>query len=755
MFDLGNNNSLILMKIYYNKIIKLNHKSNQNLYIVNKKFICLVMLIILSFSGEIFGNDIPEIEQLLIDNPQKALTLTKTALNQFPKGEVHLNKQGYLELNLIQIKALIKLGHFALATTKSHKLLQKTKKIKNRIWFARCLKVLGRIYQRQNNFSQSMEYFNRAEEIFTTKQQKFELAELYTFNSRNYREQTQYKLALATLKKAFNIAQSLNNFQLLANIYNAQGVIYDYLGNFKQALEKHELSLGLQNRVENQQGMANSLYNIGEIYRDTANYTSALTYFTQALKIDKKLGDPRHIANSHSKLAQVNLALNNLNEAFKHAELAVEIANKTGAPSDISWAQTNLAKVLIAKNQFEEAENILQNALKFAVNSGAIRTEQTVRITLVELAIKELRLDNAMALIDRALKFEDLGLTYQAKLFKLQSQALEFRGKFKDALKSYQKYNEIKNESELNHNKDYINLLKQNIELVRKDQVILESQNAQLQTQVQLEQYQLRWLLIIIIFVLCAFGTVFIFWRQFQNQQLTSLKSQLTDQKLIQKNQMLANVSHDLRTPLTILKLSIESLEYNLEPDTKKGYTTVYNKIDQLNGLIEDIYKSSQFDQQELSLNKEKINLTKLLSVTCHDFNPLASTKGLSINYKNLTKQNIFNTLDSDKISQVIGNLLKNSINYTAAGGEVVVSLVRENENIYINVDDTSPSLEPEEFEQIFERHYRGQSSMAQDKSGSGLGLTICHHIITGHEGAIIASKSKLGGVRIQIILPL
>jgi len=724
------------------------------LYIVRKKLLPVILLIIFSFSEKIYANDILKIEQLLIDNPQKAFALAKTALKKFPKGEIPVD-QNYFELSIMQIKALVKLGHFALATTKSHKLLKQTKNTKNKLWLARCLKVLGRIHQQQNNLVQSMTYFNQAETIFIAQKQQIELIELYTFNSRNYREQTQYKTALALLEKAYKIAEPLKSDQLLANIYNAQGVIYDYLGNFKQALEKHEQSFNLQKSAKNQQGMANSLYNIGEIYRDTEHLDSALTYFTQALKIDIKLGDPRHIANSHSKLAQVNLSLNKLNTAYEHANEAVTIANKTGAPSEVSWAQTNLAKVFIAEKKFEEAENILQSALKFAVNSGAIRTEQTVRITLVELAIEEFRLDDAMALIDRALKFEDLGLTYKAKLYLLQSQAQEFMGEYKDALKSYQQYNEIKNESELNHNKDYINLLKQNIELVRKDQIILESQNDQLQTQVQLEQYQLRWLLIIIVFVLCALGTVFIFWRQLQNQQLTNLRSQLADQKLIQKNQLLANVSHDLRTPLTILKLSIESLEFNLEPDPKKSYLNVYNKIDQLNNLIEDIYQSSQFDKQELVLNKVNINLDHLISMACTDFTALAEAKSITISFKKLTKGKITCGIDAERTNQVIGNLIKNSINYTDPGGAIIASVKQTDEAIYIYVDDSSPSLEQNEFEKIFIRHYRGDSSLAKDESGSGLGLSICHKIITAHGGEICASKSELGGVRIHITLPL
>ena len=732
-----------------------NHKSIRNLSIARKKSLHVFLFIVFSFTEKIYANDIVKIQQLLIDNPQKALTLTKIALKKYPKGEVLLKEQNYFELNIMQIKALVKLGHFALATTKSNKLLKKTKNTKNKLWLARCLKMLGRINQQQNNYIQSMDFFNQAEPILISQKEQGELIELYTFNSRNYREQTQYKSALDLLDKAFKIAEPLKKYKDLANIYNSQGVIYDYLGNFKQALEKHEQSFNLQKTAKNQQGMANSLYNIGEVYRDTNHLDSALTYFTQALKIDIRLGDPRHIANSYSKLAQVNLSLNNLKIAYEHANTAVNIATNIGAPSEVSWAQTNLAKVLIAEKKFEEAENILQSALKFAVNSGAIRTEQTVRITLVELAVEELRLNDAMALIDRALKFEDLGLTYKAKLFLLQSQAQELLGEFKDALKSFQQYNDIKNESDLNHNKDYINLLKQNIELVRKDQIILESQNEQLQTQVQLEQYQLRWLLIIIVFVLCSLGAVFIFWRQLQNQQLTNLRSQLADQKLIQKNQLLANVSHDLRTPLTILKLSIESLEFNLESDPKKSYLNVYSKIDQLNNLIEDIYQSSHFDKQDLVLNKANIKVDHLISVACQDFTALAEGKNITISFKKLTKGKIISNIDAERINQVIGNLLKNSINYTDLGGTIIVSVKQVDENIFINVDDTSPSLESDEFEKVFDRHYRGGTSMAKDESGSGLGLSICHQIISAHDGDISAAKSELGGVRIQIILPI
>ncbi|TMO59514.1 histidine kinase dimerization/phospho-acceptor domain-containing protein, partial [Pseudoalteromonas aurantia] len=96
-----------------------------------------------------------------------------------------------------------------------------------------------------------------------------------------------------------------------------------------------------------------------------------------------------------------------------------------------------------------------------------------------------------------------------------------------------------------------------------------------------------------------------IFTRQKQKQRLFDVKAKLLADNLEQKNRLLADVSHELRTPLTALKLSIEALQFNLEPNIERAYIKVHSKISQLDNLIADIYRSVQFNNNALRLDKE------------------------------------------------------------------------------------------------------------------------------------------------------
>jgi two-component system, OmpR family, sensor histidine kinase BaeS len=109
---------------------------------------------------------------------------------------------------------------------------------------------------------------------------------------------------------------------------------------------------------------------------------------------------------------------------------------------------------------------------------------------------------------------------------------------------------------------------------------------------------------------------------------------------------------------------------------------------------------------------------------------------------------------DADRIRQVIDNLIENSLRYTTAPGDIVISGAKANGVMALTIDDTAPAPPIEALPHLFERFYRAEQSRSRAQGGSGLGLSICDAIIQAHGGTILASPSPLGGLRVEIRLP-
>ncbi|SFD41186.1 Tetratricopeptide repeat-containing protein [Pseudoalteromonas denitrificans DSM 6059] len=697
---------------------------------------------------------VDEIEALLTSNPNQALSLSQSVLKSLPSKLTKETKESHFQLSLIEIKAYLKLGKLATAFNLADSLVESVRVQKNLSWLGKSYQILGFISQAQNKIKMSTNYFQQAKLVFEKNNEQQALSSLYLQLSRNYRYQAQYSQALSLLQEAQTIAKSFNNISEQADIHNALGVLYDYMGSYELALIQHEQSLVLQRQILNEQGIASSLYNIGEIYRKIDNLPLALKYFKQALKVDEQLGDPRHIANSNGKLSQVYLQMNDLLRAREYAQIGLNIAKSSKAEGEISWNQSNLAKVLIAQGDFEEAEKLLKDALLLAIASKAKRTENMLRITLVELAVQRENYEHAIPLIKAALSASDMDLRYRAQLYELQSQAFEALKQYQNALSSYQAFNVQDKAIRDKLNNQHVERLMQNIEFIRKDQEVESLKKDQALKQASLKQLKLEIMLILLGFTLLLVVIGAVFWRQRQKSQLNNLKAQLMTQAIERKNQLLANVSHDLRTPLTILKLNIESLQYNLESDTDQAYANVHSKIAQLNTLIHDIYQATQFDNNILALEYQKVDIYQLLAGMCDDFETLAEKSNLQLTFQNSGDASVV-SIDPERCKQVIGNLLRNSISYTNEEGMIKLSIKIFPESFSIFIDDSAPGLDDEDFDKIFERLYRCEKSRNRDTGGSGLGLAICKQIMLAHGGDINAKKSDLGGVKMCITFPI
>jgi signal transduction histidine kinase len=255
---------------------------------------------------------------------------------------------------------------------------------------------------------------------------------------------------------------------------------------------------------------------------------------------------------------------------------------------------------------------------------------------------------------------------------------------------------------------------------------------------------------IFIILLLVGFS-----YLQMQRKKLALKETHLMDKLLTKKNQLLGDVSHELTTPLTVLKLQVELLKDDLEEDVQASYQALDNKIDDIQHLIADISQLAQSDVGELQLNIASFELNQSLALWEAELTQFVNKNKLTFEINKSLPDKLMVDFDPDRIKQIFTNLLTNSIKYTHKPGQVKLSAKVKNNKLNLSIEDSAPGVSDLDLINIFERLYRVESSRSRETGGSGLGLAICKSLIEEHNGKIFAEHSDLGGLKIVMELPI
>jgi len=219
------------------------------------------------------------------------------------------------------------------------------------------------------------------------------------------------------------------------------------------------------------------------------------------------------------------------------------------------------------------------------------------------------------------------------------------------------------------------------------------------------------------------------------------------------RRQWVADISHELRTPIAVLQAELEAMEDGVRPLDREAVSRLMQHSQRLKHLVNDLYELSLTDLGGMTYSKNTMDLAVLLQESVNAMQPQFSLHQIDLQFL-LHDSPVIIFGDQNRLQQLFVNLLKNSLQYTNAPGLTQVSLKIEDEHAIICIEDTAPGVDEAHHEKLFERLYRADSSRHRSTGGAGLGLSICKNIVTAHEGKITTSHSALGGLKITISLP-
>jgi two-component system sensor histidine kinase BaeS len=219
------------------------------------------------------------------------------------------------------------------------------------------------------------------------------------------------------------------------------------------------------------------------------------------------------------------------------------------------------------------------------------------------------------------------------------------------------------------------------------------------------------------------------------------------------RRQMTADIAHDLRTPLTVIKGYTEALRDGDLAPKRSTFETMYQEAEHLSRLIDDLRLLSLADAGELRLNRRPTSPRELLSQAVAAYLPQAQEAGVSLTMEladGLPDVNV----DPERLARVLGNLIINALRYTPAGGQITLSGYPHDTGVLLRVHDTGSGIAPQDLPNIFERFYRGETSRYADDGESGLGLAIVKSLVEAHGGVITVASAVGQGTTFEILLP-
>jgi signal transduction histidine kinase len=216
-----------------------------------------------------------------------------------------------------------------------------------------------------------------------------------------------------------------------------------------------------------------------------------------------------------------------------------------------------------------------------------------------------------------------------------------------------------------------------------------------------------------------------------------------------QRRSFLADITHELRTPLSVIRGQVEAIGDGMYPADPAHLAPILDATQALDRLVEDLRTLVLTDTGSLVLNKEPTDLAALLAEIVESFKPQADGVHLTLE-SDLAADLAQVEVDPARIRSVIGNLLSNAIRHTPPDASIKVALSRSGDQAVVTVADTGEGIAPELLPHVFERFVKGAES-----NGSGLGLAIAHDIAEAHGGTLEVESEAGSGTRLKLSLPL
>jgi signal transduction histidine kinase/DNA-binding response OmpR family regulator/tetratricopeptide (TPR) repeat protein len=576
----------------------------------------------------------------------------------------------------------------------------------------------ARYYLIANNPRKSIEYSNHALAMAEKNTLKKQLAEAYFRLGAAYKALGVYQNSVSHFLKALRIQEELNDRREIAKIYSSIGTVYQRTRDFDDALDYFNRSMKISESYHDDRGVLNNILNIGVIHQKKKNYEDALLHYNRALPLARTLNDASGEAILTGNIGSTLIDSGKPEEGLEYLNKALALKEKIKNPASILHTLNDIADVKIrlgdGKGAKGTAERVVNMATQYEVSDQ--------------------------------LRYGYLNLSKSYRLLK----------DYEKAYNALRKYNSINDSLFSIQKAQQINELQVQYDTEKKDMAI----NA-LQQEKQIANAQRKIYFLAGAIILLVLAGLYINQRQKtkRNQQL--LEKEREVDRL--KSSFFANISHEFRTPLSLILGPIETLQSKInDPDKQFQLGLMKKNASRLMRLINQILDLSKLQAGYLELKATELNVVDLIRGVSATFQSLIDSKGIQFKFESKAEE-IMVYCDQERIETICINLISNAFKFSDTGGEIMVRMNKIDPvnskhaagEMELHVIDNGVGISAEHLSHIFDRFYQAGSASEKQYGGTGIGLALTKELVELHGGTISVTSEPGTGTTVTVRIPL
>ncbi len=537
---------------------------------------------------------------------------------------------------------------------------------------------------------------------------------------------------------------------ILADSQNAIAIAYSRQNKMKDAIA-HLLIVDSIHKKEpvREDIIAAAYQSLGNVYLELKDYDSAEEYYLMANKEFEKIpgAGTFYFNTTNVFLGQVYYSKGQLEKADKLLTKTLLFYEEIKDERTIAEIDNYLGLINLEKGDLEKAETYFQNALNFQKKNAYNLEAAQSALQLGKLNLKKGKPAEAITFLQSALNFnsEIRNGALNQNAHSLLSEAFAMQGNYKAAFSNSQIAKKINDSIQFAQSAEKIKEIEGIYQTESRDkEIALLTTKNELSEQQKKNQRNMIWGILAIILIV----GVFLFF-QFRNRQKITKKLRELDTA---KSTFFANISHEFRTPLTLINGPIEDhlTSEKLLPSERKNLKSALRNTQRLKDLVDQLLALAKLESGNLKLNIQKANMPKFIIAQAEAFSFSCDEKNINfiVDVKKDEREDWF---DQDVMEKILYNLMGNAIKYTPENGFIKLVGQRKGEKFEILVINSGNYIPLDQQQKIFKRFYQTDTK----NSGTGIGLALTKDLTKIHNGSISVKSEQNGTTEFKIILPL